>query len=75
MIARPPPVKCPSCPAEAGQWCHDEEYRICTTTRAMRSAATRGRDAIAEAARLRAAAKRERTAALRGAIAARGGRL
>ena len=74
MIARPPPVKCPSCPAGPGQWCHDEEYRICAT-RAMRSAATRGRDAIAEAARLRAAAKRERTAALRGAIAARGGRL
>lgn len=43
--------------------------------RAVRSAATRGRDALAEAARLRAEAKRERTEALRGAIAARGGRL
>lgn len=74
MIARPPPVKCPSCPAEAGQWCHDEEYRICAM-RAVRSAATRGRDAIAEAARLRAEAKAERTAALRDVIAARGGRL
>ena len=74
MIARPPSVSCPSCPAGPGQRCHDEEHRICTR-RATRSVATRGRDAIAEAARLRAEAKRERTAALRGAIAARGGRL
>ena len=74
MIARPPSVSCPSCPAGPGQWCHDEEHRICAM-RAVRSAATRGRDALAEAARLRDEAKRERTAALRDAIAARGGRL
>ncbi len=74
MIARPPSIACPACRAEAGRWCHDEEHRICAL-RAVRSAATRGRDAIAEAARLRAAAKAERVSALRGAIAARGGRL
>lgn len=59
MIAYPPKIDCPSCAAKRGQWCHDEERRICTT-RAIRAAAS-VRDHASEATRMRAlvAARRE----------------
>ena len=51
--ARPPSITCPACHAAPGQWCHDEEHRVCVT-RAIRGAAgAQGRDAMAEAVRLR----------------------
>lgn len=67
MIARPPQLACPSCPAGPGQWCHDEEHRVCAQRQIRAVAAARGRDAIAEAARLRDEERQRRLAAIRSA--------